>query len=137
MALRSLRGMVAAISLAGLLALAPPCAAGTTTISATAAWTDFAGPHSATSTVSLTMPGRTKSASGILYGDANGDGMVDAQDLVAAFAVFLGEPPSPELLATCDVRPRATDATPMGDGRISADDIQWLALRVMGIVASP
>ena len=75
----------------------------------------------------------------VVYGDLNGDGVVDAIDLSLALQIFVGmRQPTVAQLQAADVRPKpGTFGRPFGDGAIRADDLNWLFRRFLGLETAP
>jgi hypothetical protein len=85
--------------------------------------------------VAATAPIQTAS----LAGDVNGDSHVDVQDVSLLLRIYLGlhEGASSEIAAG-DNRPKpGSGGRPYGDGRIGADDLNWLLRRSVGLAGAP
>jgi hypothetical protein len=70
-----------------------------------------------------------------IRGDLNGDGRVTSEDVKLAFELFLNRrPPTRAEWEACDVLPRpGTEERPRGDGRIGAEDINWIMRRSLNL----
>lgn len=72
-----------------------------------------------------------------LPGDLNGNGIIDSSDVSALLEIYLGkrDPTAAELEAG-DKRPKLNNKT-YGDGRLLADDLNWLFRKFLGAETAP
>jgi hypothetical protein len=82
-----------------------------------------------TTTALLTVPRRP--------GDVNGDDAITLSDVQLLLQIYLGiRTPTPEEFNAGDTQP-ATVGLPYGDGRIRANDLNWLLRKVAGLENAP
>ena len=69
-------------------------------------------------------------------GDVDGEVGVSVGDVIMALHFLLGDfTPSPDQLTSADVRPKRTGGH--GDGRIGADDVNWILRKALGLEGEP